>query len=317
MSDKVILHLGAHRTGSSYIQALFASNRDLLEKHRVFFEYFHEVKHLRGAAIKARGLAESNQPQEFARSFKPILRYFAERLNSPLQTAFLSYEGLLGSIRLSTPGAIYPAAQVVAESIKSALEGKRFVVGFSVRNTGNFVESTYKYCVRGGMTKSFRKYYGQSNAEALTWKPVVQALVEVFGADRVLVWSHENFSADSRRILDALFARVDVDSSFMDQFDRLETKVNSSSSMRALDIMGKINAVLGKERKPSGVLAGLSWKKNRHLAKAINSLVESSLPVEEFGHPQLLTNEQASLLAANYGRDLVFIQELLGDNALV
>jgi hypothetical protein len=317
MSDKLILHLGAHRTGSSYIQALFGANREILIKRHICFEYFHEVKRLRGAAIKARGLAESNQPQEFSRAFEPIRRYFLDQTSSPSETTFLSYEGLLGSIRLSSPGAIYPATQLIADSIKDILESKRFVVGFSVRNTGDFVESTYKYCVRGGMTQSFKKYYGHSNADALTWKPVVQALVNVFGPNHVLVWSHERFSADSRRILDALFSRADVDSSFMDQFTPLETRVNSSSSSRALDIMRQINAVLDKERRPSGLLQGLSWKQNRRLAKSINSLVENSLPIKEFGHPQLLTQEQALLLTSNYRSDLAFIQELLGENALV
>lgn len=338
MNQKVIFHLGAHRTGSTYIQEVFAANRSLFDNEDIFFEYFHEVKGLRKTAIKARKLARQENNEAFKASFQPVANYLTRTCSKPNQTVFLSYEGLLGEIDLSASRLIYPASRTILEEVKSVIQDKDVTLAFCVRNYTDFIESTYKYNVRDGISKKFDAYLDDIDLDNVSWLPVIEALVDVFGKSKVLVWSFENFANNPSNIINWMFLKAGINSSFLSALDFPKKSANASASQKALDIMLEIAPVISSYAAKTNIKAkqtSLLKKifssivklslftnrnqntqefKGRKLKRELNAILEDALPVSEFGKAELLSNSTKLMLNKKYENDLAIIKELLVDN---
>ncbi len=341
MSQKIIFHLGAHRTGSTYIQKLFAKNRFLFEREDIFFEYFHEVKGLRKAVVYARSLARRGKHEAFKNAFQPVLNYLELTCSKPYKTIFLSYEGLLGELDLSSSRHIYPASRKILQEVNTVMKDKDITVVFCVRNYSDFIESTYKYIVRDGSSKNFEGYLEAIEFEKISWVPVIEALTDIFGKDKVVVWSFENFSANRGDIINWMFAQAGMSNHFLSELEFSQESANASSSQKALELMLEISPVITRYMQNKNKSKSKKLRKNtlkgkiysllklssppprthmgpsqaRKLKREINAILDDALPVAEFGKQKLLPDSVKLLLNKNYEQDLLILKELLADNA--
>jgi sulfotransferase family protein len=184
----VYLHLGAHKTGTKYQQAWLAANREFLAAQGSRF--------VPGRRIQADVRRWRWNPSR--ENIPPSLpKLFTELTNLRRRSCVLSWEGMLGPMDLKATRTIYPHSRVILEVLHDQLRDSNTKVAYAVRDYGDWVESSYKWMVRLNRSYTFEEYMEGVELDALTWVTTVTAMRELFGAENVLVWSHEAYRRDS------------------------------------------------------------------------------------------------------------------------
>ena len=312
----VVLHLGAHRTGSSYLQTSFVENQHIFDSFDIGFQYFHLVPGLREAGVKARQAAQASNKDKFEKHFKKIDSFLIKRIAANRNIEFMSYEGLLGPIDISQSKLIYPHAEVMSQRIVqtiSRLTDKPTQIMFCIRDTSSFVESTYLYCARGGTQYSFNKYISSIDLKNLSWVPVLQSLCQVFGPKNVITWSHEKFRLDKSRILEWAFKETAIGSEVFHRLRLPDSSVNSSITARSLSVAETINQIV----RECNETKDLSRSNKRKLAGRLNRAINRQLADTPDERPCLLSTQQKEHLSHNYASDIEWIKKNMPEQSIV
>jgi len=227
---EIYLHLGAHKTGSTYFQrclrkssAFFAAQDSVLvSPSDVMDDVIPDVVKWR------RNPTEVPRPESLA--------LFLERIKRrPTRSVLWSYEGLLGEMNLHLDGALYPHAPLIVDALGESLRGTPTKVAFTVRSYPGFIESAYKWLVRNSQAFSFERFMSNIDIDRLTWGPAVESLRSTFGEENVLVTTYEEYRTDSpagnHRMLRHFFG-ADVD---LSQFSDHDTRSNPAPNRKALE----------------------------------------------------------------------------------
>lgn len=301
MGKRLYLHLGAHRTGSTYIQEFFRRNADRFSQEGVVYRRLHDFPALRKKVLAARR-DKVRLESAYAEVFNEV-----ESLLSSADSVFFSYEGFLGDIYLDRSGVIYPDTEVFCRSLASFLE--RLVpdveirAGFCTRSYASFITSTYMYAVRQGYTMSLDEYLRKIDVDRVSWVEVVNRLKEVLGANLTL-WDFDQFKRDPWAVLhqlieclgvdaDALYSKLDIDSKAS----------NSTAGVHSVEVQRSFNQSLSKADVPESVRkkvrAGVNRKITQLLAKHDTKL--------EIDDPKLL-----EFLNRRYASDLSHMENFHG-----
>lgn len=192
--NDVFLHLGAHKTATSYFQACLLASPRLFEDRDCRLvtqsDLSDELRHhIREWQSDLESTAPLPEYQEFLDGLVPT--------NGATQSVLLSFEGLIGRLSLALHGVIYPSSAKTIEALRSAFAGHRVRVGFAVRNYADLVCSTYSETINGSFSmRTFEEYLDAIDVPALTWTPVVCGLRAAFGESAVKVWSYEVYRQD-------------------------------------------------------------------------------------------------------------------------
>jgi hypothetical protein len=192
--NDVFLHLGAHKTATSYFQACLQASPRLFEVHHCRLVTQYDLSDdLRQQIREWQSDLDSTAPL-------PAYQEFLEGLtttNGDARSVLLSFEGLIGRLSLALHGVIYPSSAKTIEALRSAFAGHRVRVGFAVRSYADLICSTYSETVNGSFSiRTFEGYLEAVDVPALTWAPVVRGLRSAFGESAVKVWSYEVYRQD-------------------------------------------------------------------------------------------------------------------------
>ena len=182
-----IIHVGAHKTGTSLIQNALKEGDDLLRREGVRFSsrfdpvwQRHDITECVKAVIAERvGDAERDA---FA-AFVDELRSEADR------AVIVSAEGLLGrplpAGRGQGTGLPLYATAAASASLLSAAEPTRIVL--YIRSQAGFVESMYRQRIKRGRRFTFEEWMAWIPPVGLSWAPVVEAFEAEMGEGIVSV----------------------------------------------------------------------------------------------------------------------------------
>lgn len=232
----LILHGGAPKTGTSYLQVLFARHADRLRESGVVYPRGHLFDEA------AKGAVTSGNGLELANFIRPGLPH-----------GFPDKNGLLGKIEAdivqaegrhvfySTEFLLFPRVpqtQAVVDLARRHGYTIRYV--YLVRDLGPAFLSFYSQQVKlGGETRPFGEFIED-------WDPgyrnALQGAVDAFGKTSVEIYNYEEHR---NRLAEMFFRRIlGVD------FSPSETDaVNRSLSAQELTLMREINRTVGKNRK--------------------------------------------------------------------
>lgn len=306
----VFLHLGAHRTGSTHLQATLKENYSFLKEAGWDYCRFHDVPGARKLALQFQGVCEERAGKFRGRSTSnfddcaaQMRRLYRSEILPKSGGKIVSYEGHLGRMHVGASGRIYPGFTYVIDFLHEVLPPDR-KVGLSIRSYDQFIESTYKYWVRHGLARRFDSYQEDIDLKALDWRPIVNKLVDVFGESRVLVWSFERYMEDFGSFYRWLFGNVGVDmNTHMSGGLKVPSEEkNSSCSAVAYELEIDINRIVNRQFTDKEVRVAL--------AKQINDVIESKLPARSYGKPVLFSEEQRKNMNAAYREHLEDIKRV-------
>ena len=233
---RVVLHVGAHKTGTSLIQKYFKEHEQAVREVGVSL-----ITRLDASEMVGWG----NKPPELLRS-----RLEDEAAKQP-PVVLMSLENPMGRPFQPDRAGLYPDASRGAEGLAKACAGFDTYIVYYVRPIAEFLESYYLQTIHQGKWHTFGEWY-DSLIGPHRWTPTVEALEHAFGAERVILGDFAEIRAGQNQFLRQFMTRAGLPQPPTVEY---ETVRNASISARGLDIALAINPHLqdAKERRMTRV----------------------------------------------------------------
>ncbi len=227
---RMIFHIGAHKTATTYIQNKLEINRDLLIAHNIHYPDIFETR-------KNFTYRMSQQPGEFNDFTQSLIAIRGQK------TIILSDENMAGGVD-----------DMVANDRQYQHIGKRMAkycallgvddpeIYFAIRDYSSFVISLYCEYVRHYPFIKFEHFYARFKISKFSWPQVVGDLLSELPDAQVKIWDFGRFRQSEAAIV-----------SDMVGFDSLELtplteEVRSSFSQLAIRSIEALSEVLDQTR---------------------------------------------------------------------
>lgn len=225
------MHVGAHKTGTSLVQKYFRDKSGVTEALRIA-----QISRTDGDELVGWGEQLHDHP-ELLRS-----RLEAEAAKRPA-VLLMSHEDTLGRPFLPGEKGMYPDARRNAEALAAICDGFDAHLAFYVRPMADFLESYYLQTVQEGAVHSFDEWYDATGGMH-AWTPVVEALEDAFGAERVFVGDFTEISGGQNQFLRQFMIRTGVPQPREVNYQPIR---NASISARGLEMALDVNPFLNTE----------------------------------------------------------------------
>ena len=231
---KVNLHIGAHKTATTFIQKVLRASKDSLTGHGIKYVPTQNVRKNVTHGLRA----HKNRGISRAATVTRIREYVESRFPGDYTTLVISEENLVGNCReLYTKSDLYPNIKDRLQLVAEALQAYEVDVYFSVRGYVDFFPSAYCEFLRHNDFTTFETFLGGVDSDKDYWVGVIDSICDVFGADRTHVWAYEDFRKHSKRIMAELVSSADIRLSYDIDDARLSM---SDMSIRALTKLDEI-----------------------------------------------------------------------------
>ncbi|HEY1836301.1 MAG TPA: hypothetical protein VGG36_01485 [Rhizomicrobium sp.] len=292
--SRVFLHLGAHKTATTFIQANFIANRAALEAQG--WKLLHPESDNR--AVRNCFLEMRKGHVLPADAQKRLDDFFAS-IRAGSENFFLSSEAILGAMSVKgSNGRIYPNHAAMLKIVTEALRNKDVAVGFCVRNFPDYLESSYSWLVMRGATYDFQRYVRDVFVAKLTWLPIVENMIETLGEERVHLWTYEDFKTNPAGSVIAIMNAATIDSSNL-----------------AIAVKEPRNVSVPPDTNPVAVLWNKVLKTRNTLPKkrqqALRMEMQKTLAKvsRPAGMKRLLSKERRAELTASYEKEIAIMRE--------
>ncbi|MEL7154548.1 MAG: hypothetical protein AAFN51_12300, partial [Pseudomonadota bacterium] len=207
---KVVLHLGAHKTASTYLQARLAKSSNRLRQMQVGYV---DLKTFREVVSRAGGLRRCQHRYAMLsqRTLRAELSGLIRRENIlGAERVVLSDENILGHLGdLSNAGKFYPTAGPRLRVVREALRDWDLEIVVSVRDYVTFLPSVWSHMV---LRDGFRPFSPQVARSFLTggrgWAEVLQDLQRAAPGVPLHLWTFEEFAKLEADVLETLVGPV-------------------------------------------------------------------------------------------------------------
>lgn len=221
---RMIVHVGAHRTATSFVQGTLLKNAKKLGGVGVGY------RSIGGAAKPLRILRDSDDEQDI----RIAAEAFCDRFRTSHPAALVSWEGLLGmpfvnGVLYGGRGPYLKMLQRAAELISSELE-----IILTIRRQDDFINSWYAQIVKRGATITAEQYLAEIDFACLDWMPVLEDFRRIFNHVSIIPYemSLENDIGYLQEFLNTAGIPVDATKLDLDQ-----GKQNASDTAEALEII--------------------------------------------------------------------------------
>lgn len=194
----VVVHVGAHKTGTSLVQKYLTANATALRRRRVYF-----VSRTAMSGYVGWGEKLLDDPAPLADRVRRVLR-------SPwCKVLVASHENTLGRPFVTGGRQLYPRSHEVIGALADLLRGYPAKVIVSIRPQADFLESYYLQTIHEGGHERFATWLDRIDLDAISWAPLVHDLVDTFGQDRVEVVDFRLIGMGQEAYLGHFFSRID------------------------------------------------------------------------------------------------------------
>ncbi len=204
------LHLGAHKTATTYLQNLLAANRDALAAQGVHFRPLDDIRN---------GLTDNlNLPwpkvkgdKRLPKNFEAAESWFNDVVDRATvaegHTIILSDENLLtGHLRKLRSGRLDLDAELQLPNLRALAKNMPIRVFFSVRNQADVANSMFSERIASGLERivkpeQVRRAWLENRPR---WTPLITKFCDAFPNAPITIWQFEAFRELQPRVLDLL-----------------------------------------------------------------------------------------------------------------
>lgn len=191
MAKKIYLHIGAHKSASTTIQANTRASKDFLKTEYGISCLLPEdisgtkfAEHFQGITGRERVLGA----EEYHKSLQSAKRCMVEMIEScTTEDVVISWEGVLGHCSLDLYGGIYTHSKLVAESLGAVFQTYPTKVIMLIRKQDTFIESCYLQQIKAGRFLSFDEFTSGIDVARMSWVDIANDLAEIFGKSLLIV----------------------------------------------------------------------------------------------------------------------------------
>lgn len=250
-NPSIALHLGAHKTGTSLLQKYMrdrplqmarlrlasvprTTNGDLIGWGKTAIRHPERLRN----ALLAAGRGSVAEPGEGRRARLAGVVRGGWRA----RTVIMSNENALGRPfdASGTPG-LYPHAAAAAKGLAGSVGDLQPRIIYYIRSQDEYLESYYLQTIHQGGTAAFSEWIERIDVTSISWVPVVEALADAFGEDRVIVHDFAEIAQGQNRFIEAFLRSCDPG---VDPVVSYEPRRNISISQRGLDLALAMNPLL-------------------------------------------------------------------------
>jgi hypothetical protein len=239
---KILVHLGVHKTATTFIQSQLANNRAELAG--------------KGYGVAGIWVVRKRFTNLFDRlSFfdpvwrfltRPVLRRRLERIigkNDAVETFLLSDENLLGLISANYwRGALYPWAGMRVKILKTLFGAREAHYFLCIRRYPDYLTSSWLQMASKGKAPSFEKYLEKFPPEGRGWADIVSDIANVCGRENLTVWTYDWFSEDPARVFQLLAPGTD----FTVPEKELKREILPSLTIKGLNVINQLEDHLSR-----------------------------------------------------------------------
>jgi hypothetical protein len=227
----IALHLGAHKTATTYIQKALDQSREALRADGVGYPPLDRIRSTitRQLDFAAFGLAGSTTR---------LLNEYSD-----CERIIFSDENIIGGLRPARGTKIfYGRRRARIGSLVRRLKPNPVKIYFAVRSYEQFVSAIYCEYIRHNPFVDTDSYLSRLNLPDFSWTDVVATLVELVGAQSVTIWRYEDFPALEEDVFGALSGgRADL-------VDRPAVRLRESLSAEAVEALHKLERSHGRAK---------------------------------------------------------------------
>ncbi|MDH6267265.1 hypothetical protein M2360_002662 [Rhizobium sp. SG_E_25_P2] len=284
LMPRTVLHLGAHKTATTYIQKKFAQSRGILKRHDV---HFYKLEQLRKSFTP---LVYGNKKENVA-----FIAQMAEMAASG--NVLISEENILGMAgELVKKGNFYPDVASRVALVIEKLNVEAPVIYICLREYSGFVVSMYCEYLRHQNFIKFETYMDTFRQSGFSWVQVIRDVRASAPKSEIHLWDFAKFRRCEQEILSHM---IGFDAALLNSQDE---SVRESFSNIAMDAYEALAPVLeGKEHR----------KMLQHLSAAFPR-------GEQYPAFKPLSDQETEFFQKKYADDLAFIsREMEGVSFIV
>lgn len=234
---RIYLHIGYHKTGSSFLQMLLSSNRDLLRDLGVHYpseERDEDAKLGRISPGNGLRLAKAIGTRNKKDFLDIMLLWIKEATAHKCRALLISNEGLFHSMSRNDYHDLFQELQKVTKI--SEIHGLLFL-----RDPLDHIFSLYKHRGKRGAIPDFKTWV-EEDYETLQ---LTEKFLDKTEANPQIHFTLRKYKNDSKFLADAVFKEwLDIPTPPIPQSDR----VNASLSLSEIMVLDNVYAQLGRER---------------------------------------------------------------------
>lgn len=270
VQQDVVYHVGAHKTASSLLQKFMRDNREILRQNRICCLSRGEMNDYVGWGKKLLTRPENLEQR------------IAEALEDPwYRTLVISHENTLGPPFKEGAAHLYPRGPELVAQLASALQPWPSRIFFYIRPQDEFVESYYLQRVHQGHRLSFAEWLDEIDLDALSWQPLVDAMTQHFGPERVEVVDFGLIRQGQNEFIADFLRRIDPETQIEPDYRPIR---NPSISDKGLRIALAANKHLRND-----------WER-----KAMRTFLQKHFSNRRYPRPVLFSEKQKMRLRARY-----------------
>lgn len=205
---RVILHLGAHKTATTYIQRVLQHHRRALRQEGVALLLPRDLRKDDGIKTPSMRLP----PDEFAAACQAtgqrLREMMAEACTARTSRLVISEEGMLGSSQINlTQGALYPDLAQRLQALPLDLNHPDTVVMLAVRGYAGFYSSNVTTAVRRGKIMDVARARRLLLSAQRGWGDVVRDIMAYLPQAQMQIWQYEAFRDLEPAVMTGLVGR--------------------------------------------------------------------------------------------------------------
>lgn len=299
-------HVGAHKTGTTYMQSLLRANHEGLADHGIcFVDPWQGGKRQWAyrAALRA-GLDGKKVRQPRLTEADDLLQDLVQQRLAEFEDTdplvSLSCEVVLGNYVLTN--GLYPHAHAGLSHVKRSFPEAQVTIFLCIRSFDRFLESGYVQRVLGRHeTRTFDEYLQGIDTPSLSWLPVMQAAENLFGPDHVVIWPYEEFRAREGEVWQRFLGLEDWESVLAREVSRK----NPSLSHKGMEYKREINQYVAAVEDADDRKAFRGLVNKRFF---LNFMKEHFSTDHGLAAPRLLDEARRESLVAQYHNELAALR---------
>lgn len=218
----IVLHLGAHKTATTYVQNALELSRDRLADLDVGYVPLTE---LRSTVTELLGFGRRGAPAAVDR----LLEKYRD-----CRRLILSDENIIGGLKPTRTGFYAKRGRRVSKLL-NASGSHKFQIFFAVRSYDKFLSAMYCEYIRHHPFVTAQSYLGGFNPGTFNWPRIIETLIALVGAKNVVIWRFEDF----HRIQDKVFGAL-IDGPG-DLVRKPSERIRESLSTKAVESLACLN----------------------------------------------------------------------------
>ena len=236
--DKVFIHVGMHKTGTTSIQGTLFKNNGILHKNNILYSKQWGRNH----SVPVRNIWDDN-PEAYhinikmglsKRKIKKVNKSYKKRFcneirNTKLNTLVLSGEGICKMDKKNL--------MEFKSFLLSVLPNAKIEILICLREPVAYIASAYLQAVKGGGGKSID---AQIKICKSLYRKRIDKFVELFGKDKVTIYKFEDALKHQYGLVACFLELIGVKKNDLDAFEY--TRANAAISNKAEEIISYINS---------------------------------------------------------------------------